>query len=967
MITDAFQAQNITPRLGDGPEMAIPIVTNQSSPAAKIALFRSFFRGREEVYPRRFESRKTGRGGYSPACGNEWVRGVCEKPRIKCSECPNQRFLSVTDDVVRQHLSGRDDLGREFVMGLYPMLADETCYFLAADFDGENWQEDAGAFRETCRRLSLPVALERSRSGKGGHVWLFFAEAIPAKVARNLGSYLLTETMEGRPELGFESYDRFFPNQDTLPKGGFGNLIALPLQKHRRECGNSMFLDERFEPYPDQWSFLSSLGKIPRVQAESLAREAERRGRITGVRLALEEEDQEVPWASPPSRKRKDPPISGTLPETLELVLGDQIYIAKNQLPPGLRNRLVRLAAFQNPEFYRAQAMRLPTFDKPRIIHCAEDSAQFIALPRGCLDETLELLSSLRIEAALRDERFSGTPFIVHFHGELRPEQQLAANALAAHDTGVLAATTAFGKTVIAAWLIAHRRVNALVLVHRQQLLEQWVERLASFLDLPAESIGKLGGGRKNLTGQLDVALMQSLVRKGVVHDCVGSYGHLIVDECHHLPARSFELVARRAKARYVTGLSASVTRKDGHHPIIFMECGPVRYRVNARQQAALRPFAHHVLVRPTGFRGPVRNGPWPSRSAQSELDSRAEFHGLYEALTQAPARNRMICADVVAVVQAGRFPLVLTERTEHLRVLAEQLSSAIPHVITLQGGMGRKQILAAMTALAQAPETEGRVLLATGRYIGEGFDEPRLDTLFLTLPVSWRGTIAQYVGRLHRLHAGKREVQVYDYADLDVPMLARMFDRRCAGYEAVGYTLLLPGSAVPGWPPEVPLPIDPEWKRDYAASVRRLIRDGVDVPLANLFVQATARPSPEAEGVERARSASEAFLYRRLETLPRTSGRFRLNAQLGIPFDAQGRMEVDFFCEGLRLVIELDGAQHLSDPEAYRRDRRKDAALQEHGYFVLRFLAEDVGKRLEDILDAILRALAHREKSARG
>jgi len=322
-----------------------------------------------------------------------------------------------------------------------------------------------------------------------------------------------------------------------------------------------------------------------------------------------------------------------------------------------------------------------------------------------------------------------------------------------------------------------------------------------------------------------------------------------------------------------------------------------------------------------------------------------------------------MICADVVAAVRAGRFPLVLTERTEHLGLLARHLSSEIPHLITLQGGMGRKQIRAAMDSLAQLPENEGRALLATGKYIGEGFDEPRLDTLFLTLPISWRGTIAQYVGRLNRLHEGKREVQVYDYADLDVPMLARMFDRRCEGYEAVGYTILLPGSAVPGWPSEVPLPIDAEWKRDYAASVRRLVHDGVDVPLANLFVHAAWRATPEAEGGARARSASETFLYRRLETLANTRGRFRLNVQLPIPFDNQGRMEVDFLCEVLRLVIELDGAQHLTDPEAYRRDRRKDAALQENGYFVLRFLTEDIGKKLDAVLDAILRTIAHRSQ----
>ncbi len=933
------------------------MVTNQSPAAAKIRLFRSLFRGREDVYPRRFESRKTGRGGYQPACANEWVRGLCDKPRIKCLECANRRFLPVTDDVVRQHLSGRDDLGRDFVTGLYPMLTDETCWLLAIDLDGDAWQQDSQALLETCRRLELPVALERSRSGKGGHLWLFFAEALPAATARNLGSYLLTETMEGRPELGLASYDRLFPNQDTLPKGGFGNLIALPLQKKPRSAGNSVFLDERFQPYEDQWSFLSSVRKIGRAQAESLAHEAERRGRITGVRRAYDEEDEELPWTSPPSRRRKEPPIAEPLPKILELVLGDQIYIAKEHLPPALRNRLIRLAAFQNPEFYKAQSMRLSTFGKPRVIHCAEDGPEYLALPRGCLVEAQALLSSLGIEATLRDERFCGTPLDVRFHGELRPEQQLAADAMAAHDIGVLAATTAFGKTVLAAWLIARRGVNSLVLVHRQQLLEQWVERLATFLDVPAKSIGRLGGGRKTLTGRMDVALIQSLVRKGVVHDCVGSYGHLVVDECHHLPASSFELVARRAKASYVTGLSASTTRKDGHQPIIFMQCGPVRFRDNARKQAASRPFTHHVLVRPTGFRAPDLPA----------ADSRAEFQRLYEALTQSPSRNQLICNDVIAAAQAGRFPLVLTERTEHLQLLATQLSAAIPHVITLRGGLGRKQIRAAMASLAQVPDNQPRVLLATGRYIGEGFDEPRLDTLFLTLPVSWRGTIAQYVGRLHRLHEGKREVQVYDYADLDVPMLSRMFERRCAGYEAVGYALLLPASAVPGWPVEIPLPIDPEWKRAYSASVRRLVRDGVDAPLADLFVHVAQPLSPDAEGVSRARSASEAFLYRRLQTLPTTAGRFRLNAVLPIPFDTQGRMEVDLLCEGAPLVIEVDGPQHLADPDAYRRDRRKDATLQEHGYFVLRFLAEDLGKNLDDVLDTIQRALAHLDKPPGG
>ncbi|HRZ36609.1 MAG TPA: DUF559 domain-containing protein [Candidatus Paceibacterota bacterium] len=955
-MTSTGEAGAPTPTASaDTPMVTGGTLTQHSSAAEKIALFRSLFRGRDDVYPRRFESRKTGRSGYQPACGNEWIRGVCEKPRVKCSECPHQCFLTVTDEVVRWHLSGRDGAGRDFVMGVYPMLRDETCHFLAVDFDGDHWREDASAFLETCRKLDVPASLERSRSGNGGHVWFFFRGVVPANMARKLGSLVLTETMERRPELGLRSYDRLFPNQDTLPKGGFGNLIALPLQRRARDQGNSVFLDEALEPHPDQWAFLASVRRVSRPQLDGMVQAAEGRGRIVGVRMAATDGEDDAPWTAPPSRRRKEAPIEGPLPVELEMVLADQIYLAKQDLPPALRNRLIRLAAFQNPEFYRAQAMRLPTYDKPRVIACAEDCAQHIGLPRGCLEEVSAVLKELRIRSVVRDERFSGHPLAVGFRGELRAEQQAAAQALLAHDTGVLSATTAFGKTVIAAWLIAQRGVNTLVLVHRQQLLEQWVDRLATFLGLSPKEIGRLGGGRKKLNGTLDVALMQSLVRKGVVDDRVADYGHLIVDECHHLSAHSFEEVARRTKARFVTGLSATVVRKDGHHPIIFMQCGPVRYRVDARQQAAARPFTHQVIVRPTGFRSPF----------PPDEDLRIEFQKLQEALAHCDSRNRMICADVLEALDSGRSPLVLTERTEHLKALADQLRQHVPQVITLQGGMGRKALREALSHLAEPAAPGGRVLVATGKYIGEGFDDPRLDTLFLALPVSWRGTIAQYVGRLHRLHEGKREVRVYDYADLDVPMLSRMFDRRCQGYEAVGYAILLPASALPGWPADVPLPVDPEWKRDYAASVRRLIRDGVDTPLAHLFVHAARAPSPEAVGADRARSASEAFLFRRLETLSETAGRFRLNVKLPIPFDSMGSMEVDFLCANAGMVIELDGGQHLSDVEAYRRDRQKDAFLQEHGFFVLRFLAEDLAKQLDAVLDAILRVLAHRASAS--
>ena len=867
-------------------------VDQTSSPQEKISLFRSLFRGRDDVYPRRFESRKTGRSGYAPACANEWVRGVCEKPRIKCAECPNRRFLPVTDDVIRWHLSGRDPEGQPFVAGVYPLLQDETCFFLAVDFDKAGWRDDAAAFLDTCRHLNLPAALERSRSGRGAHVWFFFDEAIPAALARRLGSHVLTETMERRPDIGLDSYDRLFPNQDTMPQGGFGNLIALPLQRAARKQDNTVFLDSAFVPWADQWAFLASVRKIGRPQIEEIVEDAERRGRILGVRLPPQDDGETEPWTAPPSRRR-EAPIVGDLPATLELVLGNQIYIPKQGLHPGLRNRLLRLAAFQNPEFYKAQAMRLSTYSKPRVIACAEDLPHHIGLPRGCLDDVRKTLTDLGVRTAIRDERRDGSRLEVKFQGELRQQQKAAADAMLRHETGVLAATTAFGKTVVAAWLIARRGVNTLVLVHRRQLLDQWIERLSTFLDVPAKSIGRIGGGRNRPTGQIDVGIIQSLVRKGVVDDRVAEYGHVIVDECHHLSAHSFEQVVRQAKARFVVGLSATVARKDGHHPIIFMQCGPVRHQVNARAQAASRPFEHFVLVQPTSFQ--------PNRSP--DPDKRVEFQTLYQELVDDQTRTRRICEDVVDSVRNGRSPLILTERNEHLDRFEHELASRVDHVVVLRAGMGKKQRQAVNDRLAAIPRQEGRIILATGKYVGEGFDDPRLDTLFLTLPVSWRGTVAQYAGRLHRLHDGKREVRIYDYADLNVPMLARMFDRRCRGYEAIGYTILLPASAIPGWPADVVLPSDPVWKRDYSGSVRRLIRDGVDTPLASLFVHAARAMPEDADGAARARSATEAFLYRRLDTLTETSGRFRLNVALPIPFDGFGTLEVDLLCADARVA----------------------------------------------------------------
>lgn len=921
-----------------------------SPPAAKIALFRSLFRGRTDVYPQRFESRKTGRTGYSPACGNEWVRGICEKPRIKCCNCSHQDWIPVNDRIVHWHLSGKDSSGQPFVMGVYPMLLDESCYFLAIDLDGPGWREDVKTLVEVLRTLELPVAVERSRSGNGAHFWLFFEQAIAAAQARRLGAHLLTQGLEARPEIGLTSYDRMFPNQDTLPRGGFGNLIALPLQKAARDVGNAVFIDEAFEPFADQWTFLGNLPRVRSATIQYIISQAERSNRILPIRLAPSDEFALTPWRASPSRVVHAPIPQASLPKELELVLSDQIYIPRAVLPAALRNRILGLAAFQNPEFYRAQAMRLPTYDTPRVIACAEQHPEHIALPRGCLDELKALLRAAKVRCKINDLRASGTSLNVRFLGELRPEQVIAAKALLAHETGVLAATTAFGKTVLAAWMIAERGVNTLILVHRRQLMEQWVERLSTFLDFPAKSIGRLGGGRRKLRGHIDVALIQSMVRKDVVDDRIAEYGQLIIDECHHLPAHSFARAVSRAKARYLLGLSATIQRKDGHHPIIFMQCGPIRHCVHARDQAHSRPFEHQVMVRPTAFHA----------LHEPQKDARIEFQLLCKALIDDASRNELICADIAEAVARGSHSLVLTERTEHLNHLQKLLEARSIAGVTLQGGMGKQQRAAAMAALQASQSNPPAVILATGRYVGEGFDYSRLDTLFITMPIAWRGTVAQYVGRLHRLHNAKKIVQVYDYADLNVPMLERMFDKRCAGYEALGYSICLPASALPGWPQSVPLPIDPIWKRDYAASVKRLIVDGVDTPLAQLFVHA-ATPIND---LSQARSASEAFLYKRLETLPETRGRFQLNVELPIPFNQSSTMEVDFLCEPAKLVIELDGAQHLQNEDAWRSDRNKDLLLQRHGYLIMRLLTSDISKALSTHLDVILSTLAYCERT---
>jgi superfamily II DNA or RNA helicase len=747
--------------------------------ADKIALFKQLFAARPDVFAIRWENPRDGRSGYAPACANEWKRGVCGKPQVKCGECPNQAFIPLSADILEGHLRGRHPVRdeRDFVVGVYALSVDETCWFVAVDFDGVNWASDSLAYAETCAAQGVQVAVERSRSGNGAHVWIFFAQTVAARDARKLAAWLITLTMERRPEIGFESYDRMFPSQDTMPSGGFGNLIALPLQRRARDQQNAVFVDNQLRPHEDQWAFLSSLHRLETDELQRLLDQADVRGGALGVRIPVEDDEADEPWRALPSRRSSPSLISDPLPRDVHIVLADEVYVDRSELPSSIVTRLARIAAFQNPEFYRAQAMRLPTFGKPRVISCASLHARHISLPRGCLDEVQGLFAEHGIATVVEDSREAGTLLAMRFLGQLRPEQNAAVQLLMRHDFGVLAATTAFGKTVVAAAIMALRGCNTLVLVHRKELLRQWAERLQEFLSLNAEDIGSVGAGKRKPTGRIDVAVIQSLVRKGEVSDLIAGYGQLVVDECHHLSARSFELVARRSKAKYVLGLSATVARKDGHHPIIFMQCGPVRHRVDPKTQALRRGFDHRVQIRQTDFR-------------LADVEGRQlSMPAVYAAIAQDAMRNEMIFNDVLTALEHGRCPIVLTERRDHLDFLEEKFGRFARNVVVLKGGMTQRARKEA-EAMLNGASTGERLVLATGRYLGEGFDDSRLDTLFLTMPISWKGTLAQYVGRLHRNHHDKTYVTVYDYVDHMVPMLSRMAARRQTGYRALGYVI---------------------------------------------------------------------------------------------------------------------------------------------------------------------------------
>ena len=752
----------------------------------RVGIFHSLFKGREDVFARRWFSKTTGKSGYQPVCINEWRRGVCDKKKYKCADCPNRHFAPLTYQDLYRHLEGKDENCCD-VVGLYAIMPDNNCTFLCTDFDDKSckhgYKDNVLAFVGVCKEWNIPYAIERSRSGNGAHVWIFFEEPIPAFKARRLGNAILTEAMRHNGRMSFNSYDRFFPNQDRMPEGGFGNLVALPLQGQARKRRNSVFVDDDFLTYKDQWAFLYNINKVKDTEVDMLLNL-----HVCEELGALTTSSESKPWVTPiPQDISKDDFYS-----EIEITKADKIYIPLKAVSAKVLNHLKRIASFKNPEFYSKQALRLSTYSTPRIISCFDITDDYLAMPRGCEDAILSFLNENGVKYNIVDETNLGTPISVSFQGKEREEQLAAINALLMHSNGVLHATTAFGKTVTAAAIIARKKVDTLILVHSKALLAQWHERLTEFLSIDYveppvlkkrgrrkkySHIGCLDSTGNSLHGIVDIALLQSCLDGDSVKPFVENYGMVIVDECHHVSSVTFENVLKGIKAHTIYGLTATPIRKDGHQPIIFMQCGPIRFSADAKSQITKQSFERYLIPRFTSYR--------------SITDDKQSITTLYQLLSEDEIRNTLIAEDVCKAVEAGRTPIILTNRTAHVTILAEKLRGKVKNVVTLTGTGSTKEKRGALQHLHEISSEEPLAIVATGKYVGEGFDYPRLDTLFLALPISWKGLVAQYAGRLHRENEGKKDARIYDYIDIHEPVCDNMYRKRLKGYASIGYKII--------------------------------------------------------------------------------------------------------------------------------------------------------------------------------
>ncbi len=744
-------------------------------PAEKVALFLSLFGARRSVYPKFWENPKTGKKGYSPACANEWQRPLCAKPKIKCSDCRHQKFPPLEATAIEAHLRGTQTIGT------YAIREDDSCIFLAADFDGDGWWDDVQAYRQTAANALVPVAIERSRSGNGAHAWVFFAEPVPAVLARRLGTILLAKASAARPSMSLSAYDRLFPNQDTMPAGGFGNLIALPLAKGPRQLGNTVFLDERREPYTDQWAFLASIRRLTRDELDRLLERLAPPAPLStpttdaGSAISLESDERTLDLSCPKIN-------ATTIQGEVTLRLDAAVHVPRTTLPAVLIANLKRLATFANPVFYEKQRLRFPTYDTPRFLFAGEWHPDRLVLPRGVLDETQRLIEDAGATVTVHDARPAGRRIRWKFTGELRPEQERAVRAMVPHEYGVLAAPPGSGKTVMGCALVARHHTATLVLVHRAVLLDQWRQEAMRFLGLKKKEVGVWRGKTTKLTGRFDIAMLPSLARHENPAEVFAQYGLVIVDECHHVPAVSFEALLKACTCRHIVGLTATPQRKDGLERLLHLQCGPIRHTLAAPAEESVPRV---VFVRKSSFH------------LRSELGPKPPIHEIWQALVEDTGRTEQIAADIWSTIGEGRCPLVLSDRIAHLESIEEALTRlcgaedvTLFRVSSRDGIRRRREIRAEIEARA----TEGKryVIFATASLIGEGFDLPRLDTLFLTMPLSFKGRLIQYAGRLHREHAEKEEIRVFDYLDENHPVTLAMFRRRAMAYRQMGYRFAL-------------------------------------------------------------------------------------------------------------------------------------------------------------------------------
>lgn len=758
------------------------------------------FKGRKDVYSLRSgkPSKKSGKYGYYPPCDNKWNNSLCAKTvdyKAKCSECPNQKYTPLTGDVIYAHLMGvKEDCSD--VVGLYPVWPDGTCNYLVFDFDNHDdssdslkWQEEANALRAICADNDVPCLVERSRSGKGAHVWIFFEKAISIKKARLFGATLLDKGVESVNQMSFDTYDRMIPAQDKLTAGGLGNLVALPLQGRAVKNGNSVFVDENWQSYYDQWSVLKKTSKLSEAlideKLSSWGNKYSISNSDTDNNASRQISIDETPWESRTAFENSDAEGS------VRIVLADKVYVDKTGIKPRLQNKIRRLAAYNNPEYFKNQAMGISTLGKPRIVYSGEDTEQFISIPRGCLNKLCENLDAASIIYSVDDKRNNGKEIKVSFKGDLYPEQYDAVQSLSGHDIGVLAAATGFGKTVVGSYLISERKVNTLILVHTSEIMQNWITDLERFLYIDEEYpqyttktgrvktrkslIGRLTGSHNSMTGIIDVAMVSSLGSKDTIKPFVKEYGMVIMDECHHGAAESIEAVLSEVNAKYVYGLTATVKREDGKDKTVLMQFGPVRFKFTAKDKIRLQGMEHVLEPRFT-----------PIVSAKEKLTS----NEAYELVVKSELRNSMIASDIEACVKQGHTPLVLSKRKAQLDVLFEKVKDKADHVLVLTGGKTQSERKELREQLSSVPENESLILLATGQYIGEGFNCSRLDTLFLAMPIAWDGNVEQYTGRLNRSYDGKSKVTVIDYVDHHIEMFANMYSKRLRTYKRIGYEL---------------------------------------------------------------------------------------------------------------------------------------------------------------------------------